>query len=129
MRVFNTWAHTFGITNPLRVVHFIAQVAHESGGFRYVEELRRMGARIKVDGRVLVIEGGAPLSPAPVIATDLRGGVAVMIAALTAKGVTEISEIQLIERGYDDICGKLRSLGADIRKIVVPEDAALPRAN
>ena len=97
--------------------------------FRYVEELRRMGARIKVDGRVLVIEGGAPLSPAPVIATDLRGGVAVMIAALTAKGVTEISEIQLIERGYDDICGKLRSLGADIRKVVVPEDAALPRAN
>ena len=97
--------------------------------FRYVEELRRMGARIKVDGRVLVIEGGAPLSPAPVIATDLRGGVAVMIAALTAKGVTEISEIQLIERGYDDICGKLRSLGADIRKVVVTEDAALPRAN
>ena len=88
-----------------------------------------MGARIKVDGRVLVIEGGAPLSPAPVIATDLRGGVAVMIAALTAKGVTEISEIQLIERGYDDICGKLRSLGADIRKVVVTEDAALPRAN
>ena len=39
VRVFNTWAHTFGITNPLRVVHFIAQVAHESGGFRYVEEL------------------------------------------------------------------------------------------
>ena len=84
--------------------------------FRYVEELRRMGARIKVDGRILVIEGGTPLSPAPVIATDLRGGVAVMIAALTVPGVTEISEINLIERGYDDIVGKLRSLGAEIRR-------------
>ncbi len=97
--------------------------------FRYVEELRRMGARIKVDGRILVIEGGAPLSPAPVIATDLRGGVAVMIAALTVKGVTEISEINLIERGYDDITGKLRSLGADIRKVNVGADSALPKAN
>jgi UDP-N-acetylglucosamine 1-carboxyvinyltransferase len=97
--------------------------------FRYVEELRRMGARIKVDGRILVIEGGAPLSPAPVIATDLRGGVAVMIAALTVKGVTEISEINLIERGYDDITGKLRSLGADIRKVNVGGESALPKAN
>ena len=97
--------------------------------FRYVEELRRMGARIKVDGRILVIEGGAPLSPAPVIATDLRGGVAVMIAALTVKGVTEVSEINLIERGYDDITGKLRSLGADIRKVNVGADSVLPKAN
>ncbi|MBO6052713.1 MAG: UDP-N-acetylglucosamine 1-carboxyvinyltransferase [Clostridia bacterium] len=97
--------------------------------FRYVEELRRMGARIKVDGRILVIEGGASLSPAPVMATDLRGGVAVMIAALTAKGVTEISEINLIERGYDNIVGKLQALGADIRKVSVPDDAGLARAN
>ena len=76
-----------------------------------------------------LIQGGVPLSPAPVIATDLRGGVAVMIAALTAKGVTEISEIRLIERGYDDICGKLRSLGADIKKVVLPDEAILPRVN
>ena len=96
--------------------------------FRYVEELRRMGARIKVDGRMVVIEGGAPLTAAPVMATDLRGGVAVMIAALTAQGVTEISEVPLIERGYDDICGKLRSLGADIRKVVLPDEVSLPRA-
>lgn len=91
--------------------------------FRYVEELRRMGAKIKVDGRVVVIEGGTPLKPAPVIATDLRGGVAVMIAALTCPGETEISEINLIERGYDNICGKLRSLGADIRKVTCPDDS------
>lgn len=97
--------------------------------FRYVEELRRMGAKIKVDGRIVVIEGGNPLSPAPVIATDLRGGVAVMIAALATEGRTEISEIRLIERGYDDICGKLRQLGADIEKITVPDNAEELKAN
>jgi len=91
--------------------------------FRYVEELRRMGAKIKVDGRIVVIEGGTPMKPASVIATDLRGGVAVMIAALASEGTTEISEIRLIERGYDDICGKLRALGADIQKITVPDNA------
>lgn len=97
--------------------------------FRYVEELKRMGAKIKVDGRIVVIEGGAPLKPAPVIATDLRGGVAVMIAALTCPGKTEISEIKLIERGYDNICEKLRSLGADIEKVVIPDGAEIKKAN
>ncbi|MBQ8334556.1 MAG: UDP-N-acetylglucosamine 1-carboxyvinyltransferase, partial [Clostridia bacterium] len=89
--------------------------------FRYVEELRRMGAKIKIDGRIVVIEGGAPLKPASVIATDLRGGVAVMIAALATEGRTEISEIRLIERGYDDICTKMRQLGADIYKETYPD--------
>lgn len=91
--------------------------------FRYVEELRRMGAKIKIDGRIVVIEGGTPMKPASVIATDLRGGVAVMIAALATEGTTEISEIRLIERGYDDICGKLRALGADIEKVTFPDNA------
>ncbi len=91
--------------------------------FRYVEELRRMGAKIKVDGRIVVIEGGTPMKPASVIATDLRGGVAVMIAALATEGTTEISEIRLIERGYDNICEKLRELGADICKVTCPDDA------
>ena len=97
--------------------------------FRYVEELKRMGANIKVDGRIVVIEGGAALKPAPVIATDLRGGIAVMIAALSCEGQTEISEIQLIERGYDNICEKLRSLGADIKKITVPDEDEIKKAN
>jgi UDP-N-acetylglucosamine 1-carboxyvinyltransferase len=88
-----------------------------------------MGAKINVDGSVVVIEGGAPYTPASVIATDLRGGVAVMIAALTCKGETEITEINLIERGYDDICGKLRGIGADIKKVVVPETAEMSKAN
>ena len=91
--------------------------------FRYVEELRRMGAKIKIDGRIVVIEGGTPMKPASVIATDLRGGRAVMIAALATEGTTEISEIRLIERGYDDICGKLRALGADIEKVTFPDNA------
>ena len=88
-----------------------------------------MGAKIKVDGRVVVIEGGHPLSPAPVVATDLRGGVAVMIAALASEGTTEISEIRLIERGYDNICEKLRSLGADIKKVTYPDPIEIEQAN
>ena len=97
--------------------------------FRYVEELKRMGAKIKVDGRIVYIEGGTPLTPAPVIATDLRGGIAVMIAALTAKGRTEISEIRLIERGYDNIVAKMQALGADVKKIVVPDADDIEQAN
>ncbi len=97
---------------------------HESiyeNRFRYVEELRRMGAKIKVDGRMVIIEGGAPLSPASVIATDLRGGMSVLIVALSVPGRTEISEINIIERGYENICEKLRALGADIVKTTVPD--------
>ena len=88
-----------------------------------------MGAKIKVDGRIVVIEGGTPLTPAPVIATDLRGGVAVMIAALACRGRTEISEIRLIERGYDNICAKLKALGADIEKVTVPDPVEVKKAN
>ncbi len=97
--------------------------------FRYVEELKRMGAKIKVDGRIVVIEGGTPLSPAPVVATDLRGGIAVIIAALTCPGKTEISDIKLVERGYDNICEKLRALGADIKKITVPDTVEAQQVN
>ncbi len=97
--------------------------------FRYVEELKRMGAQIKVEGRIVTIDGPADLSAAPLIAVDLRGGIAVLIAALTVEGKSEISEINLIERGYDDIVGKLRGLGADIKKIVLPDNVPLKKAN
>lgn len=97
--------------------------------FRYVEELKRMGARIKVDGRIVVIEGGYPLKAAPVVATDLRGGMALMIAALTCEGKTEISEIKLIERGYDNVCSKLKKLGADISKVILPDETDIKKAN
>ena len=80
-----------------------------------------MGAHIVVEGKIAVIEGVSVLSGAQVSAVDLRGGAAVVIAALCAKGVTVIDNISLIERGYHDIVGKLRSVGADIRKVSFPD--------
>ena len=88
--------------------------------FRYVDELRRMGADISVEGRVAVIEGVGKLMGAPVTAPDLRAGAALIIAGLAASGVTEIDDIYHIERGYEDIEQKLRALGADIEKRTVP---------
>ncbi len=96
--------------------------------FRYVEELRRMGASIKVDGKTAIIEGGNALSAAPVKAVDLRAGVALLIAGLCVAGKTEITDIHLIERGYDDIVGKMRGLGADIKKIYFPDNASVQKA-
>jgi len=90
--------------------------------FRYVDELVRMGANIQVDSRVAVIEGVPELQPAPVRATDLRAGAALVVAALAANGTSEIEEISHIERGYEDLVGKLRGLGADIKKIEIPEE-------
>ncbi len=97
--------------------------------FRYVEELRRMGASIKVDGKTALVEGGSSLSGAHVRATDLRAGAALVIAGLATEGKTEIDEVYLIERGYDDIVNKLSDLGADIRKIILPDPALYDRAN
>ena len=97
--------------------------------FKYVEELKRMGASIKVDGSTAIIEGGVPLSGAPVKAVDLRAGVAMIIAGLSIKGKTEIEDIHYIERGYDDVVGKLRAVGADIKKVIVPDQVQLEKAN
>ena len=91
--------------------------------FRYVDELRRMGANISVEGRVAVIEGVDGLKGAPVKATDLRAGAALIVAALGAKGVTEIYDIYHVERGYENMEIKLRSLGADICKVEEPDPA------
>ena len=88
-----------------------------------------MGAKIKVDGRTAIVEGIGALSSAPVRAVDLRAGAAMIIAALSAKGKTEIEEIHHIERGYDDIVGKLRGVGADIRKINLPDPYMYEKAN
>ena len=82
--------------------------------FKYVNELRKMGAEIQVDGRVAVIEGGRRLSGALVHACDLRAGAAMVIAGMVAAGVTEIDEIHYIERGYEHFVEKLKALGADI---------------
>jgi UDP-N-acetylglucosamine 1-carboxyvinyltransferase len=83
--------------------------------FRYVDQLARMGAHITVkDGRTAVIEGSGRLEAAPLIATDLRAGAAMVIAGLCAKGTTYIDEVRFIERGYEDLVTKLRGIGADI---------------
>jgi len=92
--------------------------------FRYVDELRRMGANISVEGRVAVIEGVERLKGAPVKATDLRAGAALIVAALGAEGVTEIYDIHHVERGYENMEVKLRSLGADIQKVDEPAPTA-----
>ena len=82
--------------------------------FRYVDELRRMGADISVDGKVAVVEGTGKLTGAPVKACDLRAGAALIIAGLAAHGITEIEDIYHIERGYSNLVEKLQRLGADI---------------
>ena len=90
--------------------------------FQYISELVRMGAHIAVEGRLAIIEGGTPLTAAPVMATDLRAGAAMIIAALQVSGTTEISSIQYIERGYEDIVDKFKALGADIKKVYFTGD-------
>ena len=98
--------------------------------FRYTEELRLMGAEIKVDGKLAVIEGPTEFSAAPVKAVDLRAGAAMIIAGLVANGKTEIENIHHIQRGYENIVEKLRKAGADIKLVTIIDDSdALPVAN
>jgi len=84
--------------------------------FKHLDELRRMGARIKLVDRTVLVEGVRELYGAPVTVTDLRAGAALIVAGLMAKGTTEIYETGFIDRGYERIEEKLRSLGADIRR-------------
>ena len=97
----------------------------EGGRFKYIDELKRMGANISVDGKMAVIEGVPKLTGARVRATDLRAGAALVIAGLCAEGVTEIENIEFIERGYECIVEKLRGVGADIQKVLVPDVEAV----
>ncbi len=87
--------------------------------FRYVEQLTHMGASIKVDGKMAVIQGVEHLKGAPVKADDLRAGAAMVIAGLVASGTTEVENVVYIDRGYEDIVGKLRSVGADIQRVPI----------
>ena len=84
--------------------------------FMHVEELQRMGAQIRVDGRTATVEGGRTLTGAAVRATDLRAGAAMVLAGLVADGETRVGYIHHIDRGYDDLVAKLVALGADIRR-------------
>ena len=90
--------------------------------FRYAEQLTRMGAKIHVDGKTAIIEGVPSLKGAPIRADDLRAGAAMMIAGMVATGVTEIEEIYHIERGYENVVEKFRSLGAVIERKTFPDE-------
>ena len=96
--------------------------------YRYVEELRRMGAKIQVDGKIAIIEGVSELTGAKVRACDLRAGAAMVIAGLAAHGTTEVEEISYIERGYEGLVEKLKGLGADITRVTVPDDDGMALA-
>jgi UDP-N-acetylglucosamine 1-carboxyvinyltransferase len=85
--------------------------------FMHINELKRMGANIKIEGRSAIIEGAPSLMGAQVKATDLRAGAALILAGLAADGVTEITDIEHIERGYVEIDRKVQSLGAKIERV------------
>ena len=91
--------------------------------YRYVDEFKRLGANIRVDGKVAVVEGVPGLMGAPIRACDLRAGAAMVVAGLAASGSTEIDCIYHIERGYENIVEKLCGVGADIRVIHTPDIA------
>lgn len=112
------------ITTLLSIAHGTSMVNEsvwESNRFKYVDELRRMGAQITVDGKVAIVEGVDHLKGAPVRALDLRAGAAMVIAGLVAEGTTVLEDIQYIERGYENIVEKLVDLGADIYRSQEPE--------
>lgn len=90
--------------------------------FRYVDQLTIMGADIQVDGKTAIITGVEALKPARVFATDLRAGAAMIIAGLMTEGVTEVHDIKYIDRGYENIVDKLTAVGADIKRIYIPDD-------
>ena len=96
-----------------------------SARFKQIDELRRMNADGRVEGRSAILAGPTPLQAATVRASDLRAGAALVIAGLIADGETEVQEIQHIERGYSSLISKLRGIGADIRKVSIPKKAVV----
>ena len=85
--------------------------------FKYVEEIKRMGAVISIENSTLIIEGVKQLEGKKVVAPDLRAGAGLVLACLAANGESEIDKIEYVERGYEDFVNKLKELGADIKKI------------
>ena len=90
--------------------------------FRYADQFMRMGAQIQVNGNLAIIEGVERLTGAQLEACDLRAGAAMVIAALAAHGISEITNVQYIERGYEDVIGKIRGIGGSIRALESPEE-------
>jgi UDP-N-acetylglucosamine 1-carboxyvinyltransferase len=86
------------------------------GRFRYVDELVKMGADVRIDGHHAVVRGVERLCGAEVSAPDIRAGAALVVAGLAADGETTIDEVHHIDRGYDDLVGRLRAIGASVRR-------------
>ncbi len=90
--------------------------------FKYVDELTKMGGKIKVEGNTAIIEGAPKYTAANIVAPDLRAGAALVMAGLAAEGYTTVEDIHYIERGYEDFPQKLRNLGAHIEKVETEKD-------
>ena len=95
--------------------------------FKYVDELSRMGASIKVEGNIAIIEGVESFTGAAISAPDLRAGAALVVAGLAAEGYTTVDSIKYIERGYENFEGKMSSLGASMEKIPVDDERAVQK--
>ena len=95
--------------------------------FMHLSELRRMGARVELEGATAILHGVEYLSGAPVMASDLRASAALVLAGLVARGTTEVNRVYHIDRGYEHIDEKLRKLGADIERVSDESDAAPDR--
>lgn len=91
--------------------------------FMHVEEFRRMNSEIKIEGRSAIVHGPTRLQGAEVAATDLRAGAALILAGLVADGVTRVTELHHLDRGYVDFAGKLKALGADVVRVATEEEA------
>ena len=85
--------------------------------YKYITELKRMGAKATIEGKTAIIKGTKKLTGAEVNATDLRGGAALVLAGLTAKGTTKVNNIEYILRGYENLGGKLNRLGAKVEEV------------
>lgn len=109
------------LLSQVKGVSIITEAVWDSR-FQYVPELRRLGARIKVEGRVAIIEGVPQLLGAKVKATDLRAGAGMILAGLSAKGTSEVLNLEVVDRGYENIEGKLAQLGAQIKRVKATEE-------
>ena len=98
-------------------VGIVTENIYMGNRYRYTQELGRMGAEIRVEGHHAVIRGVPRLSGAPVRASDLRAGAALVVAGLAAEGETTVAGAEHVERGYEDLAGSLRSLGADVTRL------------
>jgi UDP-N-acetylglucosamine 1-carboxyvinyltransferase len=83
----------------------------------HVPEMARLGADISIEGPSAIVKGGQPLSGAPIMASDLRASAALVIAGMTARGSTQVNRIYHLDRGYEKIDAKLKSLGARIERV------------